>query len=315
MARSCPVATSSTDLRSAAPRTGPFFVASAAVCWALIGIFANELNALGFTPVNIAAWRAGGAGLMFVAASRWRAVLQGDTPVSVGPTSRATCLRLGVFGVVGVVVFFVALPAAIRSGGVTLAYVLLYTAPAWVTVGHLAMGHPVQRLGIVLAGVAVLGVAMVVWGAGSAMAVSWRSVALGLLSGVSYASYYLLGKRLFGEFGLQRTYAWVLPLGALALFVIGGVKVPHGIGWVWVVALASVSTFVPYLLFAMGLARMGAPQASVIACVEPVVAAAIGVMMYGERLGFRSVVGAIMVIVSAVAAAMLSQPTHTGARI
>jgi DME family drug/metabolite transporter len=64
----------------------------------------------------------------------------------------------------------------------------------------------------------------------------------------------------------------------------------------WLLLLGVGCTWAPYLLFSMGVTRMAASRAVVVALVEPVLAAIIGVTFYGERLGPWGVVGVVVVL-------------------
>ena len=143
---------------------GVLAVLGAAALWALIGPLSRELTDAGLGATEIGWWRAAGAG----AAMLIHAEVRGRRPrLQFG--DRRLMGRILAMAVVGVSVFFVALPAAIEEGGITLAFVLLYTAPVWVAVYALArreVDDPVRTVWLV--GVATAGVVAVALGAGPA---------------------------------------------------------------------------------------------------------------------------------------------------
>lgn len=278
-------------------RLGYLAVLGAASGWALIGVFTRELGDDGMAAADLAAWRALLGGACFVvhfALGRRRAPNPPPAP------DTATRWRLGAFTLVGVVVFFASLPLAIEAGGITIAYVLLYTAPAWVAIGAAMFLH--ERLGVIdwaLVAATLVGAAMIVVSGGAELTVNATSVGWGIASGVTYASYYLLGRRLFEQLGAVAVYALCLPAGGLALAALVRPAWPSGRQWLLLGALAVVSTWLPYLLLGVGLAKVPSSRAVVVATIEPVLAAFIGAAFYGERLGVIGILGAATVLVAA----------------
>lgn len=277
---------------------GALCVVGAAAAWAFIGVFTRELGARGVEASDVAAWRALLGGACFVL---HRVVVGGDRP------TRRDAGPLTLFAVVGVAVFFAALPLAVEAGGITIAYVLLYTAPAWVAVGAVILfgerlGH--REIGLVVATVG--GATLVALSGGTNVIISAPSVAWGLAAGWSYASYYLLGRRLFDRLGAVTTYAICLPAGGAMLALVVRPPLPTARAWPWLIGLAVLSTWLPYVLLAEGLARLPSSRAVVIATVEPVLAALLGTALYGERLGSVGWIGAAIVFSSAAASAWSS---------
>jgi DME family drug/metabolite transporter len=178
----------------------------------VIGPVANGLAARGIDPVTMAAWRAMIAGVGFaviwlIHAMRGRTA---DGPDLMEParerrfahhtvaSTTMVWVRLVALGLIGVSVFYTALPAAIERGGITLAWVLLYTAPLWVLIGSVmpraGSARPSRSVTLVL--LASGGVALTAAAGGEGVTVSAAAVAWGLAAGLSYASYYLVGRTL-----------------------------------------------------------------------------------------------------------------------
>lgn len=287
-----------TETRQRRSLFGPVLVLGAATLWALLGLWSRGLADRGISPATIAWWRAGGGGLCFgLHAAATRRSLTVD---------RALRAPLAAFAVVGVSVFYLSVPQAVDAGGVTLAFLLLYTAPLWVLAWTvLAERRVPSGPTVAVVGGGLTGIVLVVGAGGEGVAITARSVGWGLVAGVSYASYYVLGRSLFARHGAIATYAVVLPLGAVPLGVAAGGQLPHGSQWWWACALVVVSTYVPYQLLAAGLARTEATRAVVVATIEPVLAAAIGWAVYSERLSGIALVGAAVVVVAATAASII----------
>jgi drug/metabolite transporter (DMT)-like permease len=310
-----------TSYRSAGrPRWGAALVAGAAVLWAFIGVCTRELDELGLPAQQVGPWRALIGGACFgvqavvVGRRRARAVPSGEVSASEAvaptdapsrpapPTTGPAALRrrwagVGAFCLVGVVVFYGALPMAVDTGGISLAYVLLYTAPIWVSLGAVAwLGESLSRAQVLGVAASVVGVAAIALSAGGTLEVSVVSVGWGLLAGLSYSSYYLLGRRLFALVDPVVLYAVVLPVGGAVLAVLVRLPAPQARMLGWLALLGVGCTWAPYLLFAMGVTRIAASRAVVVALVEPVLATVIGVAFYGERLGPLGVLGVVVVL-------------------
>ncbi len=278
--------------------TGYGLVAFAALLWALLGVFSKNLLAAGIGPTEIAFWRAAIGGGLFVV----HALVEGDLRLQ----RRSDALAFVAFALVGVTLFYTALNIAIDAGGVSLAFILLYSAPAFVAVlAAILLGERLTRLKGLLVAMAVVGVALVAQGGESGMTVSFRSVTWGLVAGASYASYYLFGKWILRRYRPATIYAFVMPLGALGLVPFTPfAAVTHATLeiWLYLTLMAVLSTYAAYFVYFTGLKRVEASRAVLVATIEPVVAAALAAWLFGERLGTLGILGGALVV----GAAMLS---------
>jgi DME family drug/metabolite transporter len=279
---------------SAARATPPglALVATAAVLWALIGLFAPALLDLGVSAVEVAFWRAALGGACFAVHGALRGHLRVD-----GARDAA---GLAVFGAVAVGLFYVALATAIDLGGVSLAWILLYTAPAWVAVAAvLVLREHVDVIRRVLVAVTVAGVVLVAVGGGDGVRVTPASVAWGLTAGWSYAAWYVGGKRYLARYAPVTISAWTLVAGALVLLPVTGLPRYPARAWLLLVGLAVVSTYLPVLAYYTGLRSVDASRAAIVATIEPVVAVVLGVTVRDERLGPLAAVGSALVLAAA----------------
>ena len=260
--------------------------------WALIGPLARELFDEGLDAATIAFWRAAIAGVLFIGHGA-------ITTTLVRPSRRELALLVG-FGLVGVAVFYVALPQAVDAGGVGLAAILLYTAPVFVAVAsRLLFGDRLDRQRSRPIVATLIGVGLVALGAGGTVSRPGAALVWGLIAGLSYASYYIVGRLLGPGYGPAATYAIAFPLGALALAPGADLGVGGGRPWLLLVILGVVSTYLAYLCFATGLRRVDPTRASVVATLEPVVATALGAALFDERLGAITLIGGAIVVVAA----------------
>lgn len=294
--------------RRAAVPSGYLLVFAAACLWGLIGLFTRGLLDAGLSALEIAFWRALLAGGAFAA----HAAAAGRIRVRSG----GDAVALAAFALVGVTLFYGSLNLAIDTGGISLAFVLLYTAPAFVAVlAWPLLGERLTRTKATLVGLALAGVALVAASGGGAtgVRVSPTSVAWGLAAGASYASYYLFGKWVLQRYATVTIYAVVLPIGALGLLPFVRFAPKDAGAWVLLVILALVSTYLAYLLYYTGLRTVEASRAVLVATIEPVVAAALAAAVFGERLGPLGVLGAGAILLAAALAAVRRRPRHGSA--
>jgi drug/metabolite transporter, DME family len=206
---------------------------------------------------------------------------------------------------VGVTLFYAALNLSIEAGGISLAFVLLYTAPAFVALlAWPLLGEPLGPRKLGLVALALAGVVLVAQAGGGGVVVSAGSLGWGVTSGAAYASYYLFGKWVLHRYAPVTIFAWVLPLGAAGLlpFVDFAPKSPAV--WGWLLVLGLLSTYLAYLAYYSGLRRVEASRAVLVATVEPVAAAGLAAVIFGERLGVVGWAGAALVLVAAAGAAL-----------
>jgi len=175
--------------------------------------------------------------------------------------------------------------------------VLLYTAPAFVAVmGWAFLRERLGRRELLAVAGTLGGIALISLGGGQGVTVTPAALAWGLTAGFTYSLYYLYGKAFFTRYAPPALLAVALPVGAVVLlpFVTFTEKTPGA--WGSLGAIAVFSTYLAYLAYSWGLRHLPATRASVIASLEPVVAATLAALLFGERLSVLALLGAALVI-------------------
>lgn len=285
--------------RVAGRTIGYGYILIAAICWGLIGPVARWALAVGVEPLEIAFWRAvigGGCFVGHVAVLRLR---RGTTAVQ-----RRHLPLMVVFGLIGVSLFYSAYQLAVEQGGAALASVLLYTAPAWVAaVGVTMLGERFTARKTTAVVLTLIGVGSIALSGANNVQLTWGAIGWGLASGLSYALYYPFGKRYFDDYAPATIFAYALPVGALGLWPLASFSSKDAEAWLALGFIGVVSTYVAYLAYGAGLQRLEASRASIVATLEPVVAAAVAHWWWGERFGLWGYAGAALVIAAAFLAA------------
>ena len=233
----------------------------------------------------------------------WIAALR--RPGRLSGASRRTLLSAFALGAVGYASQAGLYFAALARMDASLLSMLLYTFPAMVVVAAIALGRETasrRRTGALL--VSSGGLALVLLGAGAG-AFDWVGAALGFGAALTYTAYILVSDRVGGDLE-------ALPLSALittgAAITFGVAAVSTGTldtgfastGWLWLAAIAIVSTVTPITLFFAGLRRVGPSTASILSTLEPLTTVALAFVVFGETLTGLQLAGAALVLGAAV---------------
>jgi DME family drug/metabolite transporter len=159
---------------------------------------------------------------------------------------------------------------------------------------------------------AVLGLAMVSLSAGAA---TGPHPVIGLLasvaSGLGYAGYTLLGRRLVEHVDTMLLATSASVVGAIILLPIAlveGMAVTDGLSIAWLIYLGVFTTALAYVLFYAGLRTTPSEVAAVLTLLEPLAAAVLAVVILHESLSPLGIVGALLLLV-AIAVLYLRRPS------
>jgi drug/metabolite transporter (DMT)-like permease len=287
-------------IASSDPRRAGIALCVVSACgFALMAIFAKQAYAEGVGVTSLLAARFGLAAAVF-----WAIVaLRPTTPVRPPRRVVLSVLALGGVGYSVQAGFFF---SALEHIDASLTSLLLYTFPALVCIGAIALGR--ERFEAWKAGVLVVasaGVALVLLGGGSG-GLQATGVLLGLGAGITYSIYILVAEVVIGRIDAWLFSALVASGAAVTLTVTGVASGSlelglGGAGWAWVVAIALACTVLPITTFLLGLARVGSSTASIVSTVEPLVTVSLAVLLLGETLGPAQVLGGALVIGAVIA--------------
>ena len=279
---------------------GVLAVGAAASIWGTLGFFAKLLYAEGVSFEALVAVRASVgwvAMLLFVLLTRGAASLR---------VAGRDFLFLVPLGLVGIGAFYLLYFFTVRESTVGTAAILLYSSPAFVSL--LAWIFLKEALGVLRFLALALtfgGIFLVVGGYDpAALEVGPLVLTTGLLSGLTYGLYSIFGKPVAGRLDPAVILSYALGFGAvlLVLFALPTLGTLVGLSpgsYVLLLMLAVVHTSLAFGLYTVGLKRLEAGQAAIVATVEPVVAGAIGTVLLGETITAAKVLGALLVLAGA----------------
>ena len=262
-----------------------FFVLLAGTLWGMIGIFVRRYTALGLSPLQSAALRITLAAVMFAL------FILLYKPKLFRIKLRHLWCFLG-SGIVSVALFTYCYFTSMELSSLSVAAVLLYTAPAFVMLFSLVLFKEkmtvMKALSLVLA---VLGCAMTTGVIGGDVNVTLAGFLFGLGSGVCYALY-----SIFSRFALDRGYepftitlytfifasASTLALVDVRPIISTVAQDAYSVCFALLFALASC--VLPYVFYTLGLKYISSSTASILATVEPVVATIVGALIFTEPI-------------------------------
>ncbi len=278
---------------------------SAATLWGLIGPVSKIMFANGITPLETAFWRGTLAGLAYL--THWAVARY---PI---PKLTSDWLKITLFGIFGVALLEGSFVYAVEAGGAALASVLLYSAPIWVNLaGWFFFEETIQRKRFFALTATLLGVAgLCLWGSNATF--SPRALIWGLLSGLSYAGFYIAGKIFFRRYHPVVVFMIAFPIGSLALLpfmvtilpltarqALTGIARFPAEALLACVLMGIFSTYVPYLLYGVGLQRVQTGKAAIVTMVEPLVSVILAAVMWGETFSVAGYFFAALVITGVV---------------
>ncbi len=281
-------------------KCAPAFIITAGALWGTIGVFVRLLAAYGFDSLQLTALRA------FVTAVVLLVLLLALDRQKLKIRWR-DCWCFAGMGIASIVFFNICYFQTILLASLSIASILLYTAPVFVMLLSAFLfqerltGQKLASLALAVTGCALVsGI-----GAGGA-ALSAGGLLTGLGAGFGYALY-----SIFGRFALARYHPLTVTAytflfasaGCLCitdLSTVPAVFSAHGDALLWVAAYGVVTSVAPYVLYTTGLRYVQPSRAAIMASVEPVVATLIGAAFYQEELGLFPLLGIVFVLAAVV---------------
>ena len=259
----------------------------AGALWGCIGLFVRHYNELGLSSMQTVVIR------MVIAAVLFSLFVLIYKPKLYKIKLKDLWIFLG-SGVISVGLFTYFYFTSIELSSLSVAAVLLYTAPAFVMLMSLIFFKEKMTVmkGVSLV-LAVFGCAMTTGVIGGQLNVTLAGFLFGLGSGFCYALY-----SIFSRFALDRgyepftitLYTFIFAAAACALVTLNGLKQIADVVFadfgsiMYAVLFALISCVLPYVFYTLGLKRISSSTASIVATIEPVVATVFGAVVFSEPL-------------------------------
>ncbi|UPG63210.1 DMT family transporter [Metabacillus endolithicus] len=273
-------------------------ILSGAALWGLIGLFVTYLYEAGFTPTHVVAIRALSASsflLIFILIKNKKAlkIKFSDSKYFIGT------------GIISIVFFNWCLFQCMKETSISVASILLYTAPAFVTIFSRLFFKEVLTLRKISALlITFLGCTLVIGlFPSTSQSVSIYGLILGLGSGFFYALYSIFGKFALQKYSSLTVTVYTFIFAALAITPVSGIwemgyLLSRSDVWLSIFGLGLFSTLFAFLLYTKGLETVESSRASIMATVEPVVASLVGFFVFKEMLSLWQYIGIFFVLVA-----------------
>jgi DME family drug/metabolite transporter len=280
---------------------GLVLVCLAAVSWGTTGSVMALLSREGMSSPLLVGWArmAAAAPCLLIA----QALARPAVPASRDwqPRDQAKAALLGAAMAAYQVCYFWAVP---RTGVALTALLAICSAPLMIAAGAaLSLKERPSPAALAALPLAVVGTAMVLAGpraTGDAPPGFAAGAVAALGAGLSYAVYAVTAKGLLARIAPLPLAALTFTLAAVLLTPVlvleGGAAEQLSAGWPLLLYLGVVPTAGAYVVFGAGLRRVSATTAGIATLLEPLTAAALGVLLFGERLGAVGWAGAALLL-------------------
>ncbi|MHB1243735.1 MAG: DMT family transporter [Gaiellaceae bacterium] len=275
------------------PSTVELMLLTTVVLWALNLTVTRYILTHGFAPLAYATVRYGAASLIFLAIA-----------VVAERTLRIRRTDVFLVGAAAVSLWLNQLSfvyALEKTSASTIALILGAT-PIFAALIGLAFGlERLSRRFWLAAAVSFAGVGFVASGSGAGLTGDARGTALGIATAATWAGYSVVVTPLMQRYSPYRISAVVLPLGWVLIALVGFPATAgqdYGLGWeVW--ALLAFATLGPLVLtnvlWFRTLHRIGASRATLVANLQPFVAAVFALVLLSERMTVLQVLGGLLI--------------------
>lgn len=209
-------------------------------------------------------------------------------------------------GIFSIVLFNFSYYTTMSLTSLSVAAVLLYTAPVFVfLMSVLFFGKRINFQKSAACIISFFGCCLVSGIFEESQRITATALFFGLLTGFGYALY-----TVFGDMLIRRGYKTLTITFYVFLFAAIGtvpfVNLSHTVtafssdSLIWIILMAVFNTVLPYLLYTRGLFGVDSTEAPIIATFEPVVATLVGTFLFKEDITALGVLGIILVISSVV---------------
>ncbi len=280
---------------------GALYVTIAAISWGIFPCFNRVLASMGIPPLVSTSVRAVIAAVVYIIWGIWKGSFK-DFSYKYIPFY----LFYGIIAIVGTTYLYAQAQVTLNSSA--MAAVLLYTAPAFVIIfNRLLYKEPVTKTKLCALILTFFGCFLVSGGYNiSSLKLNAIGLIIGLLSGLSYSMLTVIGKTAVKKYPSELNSFMPTIMAAVVFMCIvppWTIPVPNTSVIVLYLLLSLTGTVVPYVFYTKGLSTgMDGGKAILIANVEPVTAAILGVVVFSDTLEILHILGIIITLTGAVIA-------------
>ena len=271
----------------------------AGILWGCMGFFVRPLNEKGLSSWDIVFLRA-------ILTTLFMAILLLIKDKNLFKIKLRDLWCFGGTGLLSIVFFNLCYFKEITITSLSVAAILLYTAPAFVMIISAFCFKEqltIKKIcALILSFTGLIFVTGVLGGSGVEK-LTFSTIMIGLGAGLGYALY-----SIFSRFAIERGYEsytisfYTFLFASLATLIfakpsaVARAVTSSSASAILAIVFVLVSTVIPYITYTLGLKSVENGQASIIASVEPVVATLNGVIWFKEKMSWSLVLGVILVL-------------------
>lgn len=183
------------------------------------------------------------------------------------------------------------------------ACILMYTAPVFIMLLSAVLFKekitPIKIICLVLA----IGGCALISGGGSVTPIGFI---FGLGSGIGYGLYSIFSIYALRKYSFYTSIFYAFLFSTISLIPFCNLKTVTDVAFsdsgaaLLFIGLALFITVLPYMIYTCGLRIVPASEASVIACVEPLVATLVGVAVFGQEISILAVMGILLILAAVI---------------
>lgn len=280
-------------------KKAPLYVILAGMCWGIIGIFARKLSENGFSSIQLTASRCAITAILLTV----YLVFKDREKLKIDKKDIWYFIGTGIGSIIFFNIFYF---MTIQETTLSIASILLYTAPCFVVIlSSIIFKERITLNKILALLMAFIGCVLITGIIGmSSLNITSFGILTGLGSGICYALYSIFGGLALKKYDTLTVTVYTFIVASVSILPFSNMTemiqniVTSKIVLSNVLLLGIVSTLVPFLLYTLGLKNMEAGKASVMAFVEPMVATIVGIILFGEQLNIQNIVGIILIFMS-----------------
>jgi drug/metabolite transporter (DMT)-like permease len=265
----------------------------------LAGKFLGE----GISPFAITAWRflIGGACIAPFAVRAWT---QNKIKIAV-----SSILKLGLLGILNVVISMLLLQWAIYYGKASLVAVIVSMNPLFVSLfALLLLKEKLNRFQVYSLFIGLIGLIIIILGEKELLQQNFINLPLGIvfavLAGITFALYTVLTKWAVSQYGNLITNSVSFLFGGIVLSAINliiGKSMSFVPSWhnIWLILyLGVIVTGLAYLLYFEGMKQLSAAKASFYFFLKPALATLLAYFFLGEQLSALQIGGIVLIMLA-----------------
>ncbi len=270
----------------------------AAICWGMLGPVSRFAFQHNITALEVAFWRSLLGGVFFLVE------MYKNNEFKIKENNYIHLIIFSIFGVAGLETTNL---IAVQESGAAFASILLYSAPIWVAIiSCIWFKEKLSKkkiFALIITFVGVCGFAL--YGNSISNQIKIFGIVCGLISGISYALFYIYGKYIFIKNKTATVYSYAFLIASIVIVPFVEFKSKLLADWLILLFLGLISTYAAYWFYAFSLKKMNPVRASIILMLEPIFSTIFSYILWGEKFSMQGWIFAGIILTGVFTAAFL----------